>query len=278
LDLTGYNVDREEAAPGDPLLVTLFWKLESAVDESCVAYLQLLDAHGEQVMACDLPPVREDFPVSTWQAGDVWRGQHLLWLPPGLESGRYDWRLRLCPETSSEVCISADGVMHAPTFSLKPLDIHAPERHWTVPALDIETDVHVGDVAILLGVILEPGPSVRPGDVLHTTLVWRADSETRTSYRVFLHLIGPENTDGWPLSAIAQSDGVPGAWTRPTTGWISGEILKDPRALPIPPETLPGTYRLQAGMYTLEGGRLPTSEGDDAVILGEIIVVDKPAP
>jgi hypothetical protein len=266
LHLTGTHLDRAEASPGDPLLVTFFWKLATPAEENCLGHLQLLSPSGQQVARFVLPPVRREFPIRKWQAGDVWRGQHLLWLPPDLESGRYEFTLQLCPEALPGECAPDDASANGTMLRLRHLDIYAPERRWTVPDLDWDADVRFGEVAVLLGAILEPGTSVHPGDALKATLVWRAVSETRTSYRVFLHLLNSEN------AVIAQSDGVPVEWTRPTTGWIAGEILMDPRTLPIPPGASSGIYRLRAGMYTLEDGRLPTSRGDDAVVLGDLEV------
>jgi hypothetical protein len=37
-------------------------------------------------------------------------------------------------------------------------------------------------------------------------LIWRAEAETAVSYRVFLHLIGPDG------QLVAQSDGEPANW------------------------------------------------------------------
>jgi len=85
-----------------------------------------------------------------------------------------------------------------------------------------------------------------------------------TSYLVFLHLLEPGGT------LVAQSDGEPAHWTRPTTGWLPGEVVPDERVIAIPSEAPSGEYILQAGLYTLEGGQLRTPDGSDAVRLATI--------
>ena len=79
-----------------------------------------------------------------------------------------------------------------------------------------------------------------------------------------MHLLGPGGT------LVAQSDSEPANWTRPTTGWLPGEVVLDKRVMAIPGEASPGEYTLQAGMYTLQGGRLRTPDGSDAVRLAAI--------
>jgi hypothetical protein len=73
----------------------------------------------------------------------------------------------------------------------------------------------------------------------------------------------------------AQSDGEPANWSRPTTGWLPGEIVIDQRVLVVPGGANPGEYTLHAGMYTQQGGRLPDAAGAGAVSLGTIEVSDR---
>ncbi len=101
---------------------------------------------------------------------------------------------------------------------------------------------------------------------LTVTLIWRAEAETHTSYHVFLHLIGPDG------ALVAQSDGIPANWTRPTTGWLPGEYVTDVHVLTIPPETPAGDYTLYAGLYVPGGERVTAPDGSDAIHLTTITV------
>jgi hypothetical protein len=64
------------------------------------------------------------------------------------------------------------------------------------------------------------------------------------SYKVFCHL---EADRIW-----GQSDGVPGCWLNPTTGWRPGQVVTDRHDIPIDPQTPPGQYPLFIGMYEPE--------------------------
>ncbi len=261
LHLIGYSLDREEAAPGDPFSLTLLWQAREAPEEDLMARLRLLDAEGEEAASFDRPPVRDDFPTNRWRAGEIWRGQHHLRLPARLQNGEHRWTLQVCQKNGANCQPVGQAV------TLGALQVDAPERHWEAPALDVEVGTRLGDVATLLGASYEPtNLPVYESTTITVTLVWRAEAEMETSYRVFLHLLG---TDG---TLAAQSDSEPANWNRPTTGWLPGEIVLDRRVLTVPEIAQPGEYVLQAGMYTLETGRLSTPEGEDAVTVVTIPV------
>jgi hypothetical protein len=91
-------------------------------------------------------------------------------------------------------------------------------------------------------------------------------------YTVFVHLLDADNR------IVAQMDSEPLGGTHPTTEWQIGEIVRDNYGLLIAPDTPPGEYLLEVGMYylpTLE--RLPVLDAsgsvqDDRVVLGRIAV------
>ena len=67
---------------------------------------------------------------------------------------------------------------------------------------------------------------------------------------------------------MAQNDGEPVGWTRPTPGWAVGEVVLDPRPLDIPSDAA-GTLTIRAGLYGPDGFRLKLASGEDAILLGE---------
>lgn len=259
LRLLGYNLDRSEAAPGEPFLLTLFWQAAEAPQGDYSVRLTLVDPQGESVLTRSLPPASAWYPTAEWQAGDAWRGQHALRLPAGLESGRHRWQLELCREEGA-----CDPV--GKPFLLGELDVDAPERRFEAPAVAHPVGARLGDVATLLGADLAQ-EELAPGTALDVTLVWRAEQEIDSSYRVFLHLLEPQG------NVIAQSDGEPASWTRPTTGWLPGEIILDERRLSLPGELPAGDYRLVAGLYDPQSAtRLRTATGEDAVLVASFQV------
>jgi hypothetical protein len=265
LNLAGVNLDRDQATPGDPMLITLFWQMPEPAETlpDLRAHLVLTDERGGDVESWDLPPVRADWPTTLWRVGDLWRGQHLLRLPAGLEDGAYIWQLNLYqPE------VPASHVPDSP-LTLGRLYVDAPERLWQAPPLQLPLDADLGGRVSLLGANLDPNPDtpLAPAETLTVTLVWQAQAEMEVSYRVFAHLLGPDG------ELLLQSDGEPADWSRPTTGWAPGEVVLDPRSLAIPAQALPGRYTLVAGLYDpLTKERLRRPDGSDHVLVTEIDV------
>jgi hypothetical protein len=96
---------------------------------------------------------------------------------------------------------------------------------------------------------------------LAVELIWEAEQTPASNYQVFLHLL---NANG---ETVAQADGQPVHWTRPTTTWQPAETISDRYALWLP-ALPPGPYTLIAGLYQPENGqRLTTSANQDAVQL-----------
>lgn len=264
LSLTGYSLDRAEAAPGDPFLLTLFWRVNADPTADMTVRLELAAPDGSAAFQFDLPPVRDDFPTTQWQAGDFWRGQHGFRLPVDLASGVYRWQLTLCDELCRDL-----------TADLGTLTIHAPERLFTPPPL-----AFVPDDGAFTGLATLLGANMMVEDArLHVTLAWRAEQETAASatdaasalsagvsYRVFVHLVDEAG------QILAQSDGEPAAWTRPTTGWLTGEIVLDEHELDL--TNVPArSYRLNVGLYDPQSGeRVPLAGGATAVTIPNVTV------
>jgi len=254
LRLLGSRTDRREAAPGDPARVTLLWQVTDpdAVANDGRLTLHLVTADGETILATTVPVARH-YPPARWQPGDRLRTEIVLRLPARTPAGEHSWQIQL------------DQTAPRPIDSLH---VHVPERCWSPPPLDVQTDVSLGNVATLLGANIQPpSPHPQPPTTITVTLAWRAEVETTTSYRVFLHLVGPDG------ELVAQSDGEPANWTRPTTGWLPGEVVLDERVLDIPAGTPPGEYTLLCGLYDLATGeRLATADGTDALHLTTLLI------
>ena len=248
IELTGYSLDRAAAAPGDPFLLTTFWQAAAVPGDDWLARLTLLDPTGAAAWQADYPLARADFPPTRWQAGDRWRGQQPLRLPARLASGEHRWQLQLCRVAG------ADCQPAGMTADLGMVTIKAPTRLWTAPEMTAVAAPVLGNLAKLVGGNWPATLSL--GEALPVELIWRAEAETAVSYAVFLHLLGPNG------QLIAQHDGEPAYWSRPTTGWLPGEFIPDGRILPLPPDLPAGTYTLMAGLYDPETGqRLMAPDG-----------------
>ncbi len=239
--LWAMTTDRTQVAPGDGVAVRWVWE---AVRPAPVltAALTLRDATGREVRQWQLPPSAPWWPTDRWLPGERWVGRPWVRLPGGLESGVYGL------ETSLSSCV---GTMASVT-----LTVTAPTRHWDLPPGLTPANVVWGRVVRLAGYAVEP-ENLRPGGKVRVQLAWQATAEMTRSYRVFVHLLGPEGR------IVNQSDGEPAGWTRPTTGWAVGEVVTEVREIALPTALPPGEYVLRVGWYLPDGPRLRTAAGED---------------
>ncbi|MDF1513625.1 MAG: hypothetical protein P1S60_07435, partial [Anaerolineae bacterium] len=248
LQLWQMDSDRSAAAPGDTVVVRWVWEAVEPVDGDLRVALQLLDAQDTVVWAWDMPLVASWFPADLWQVGDRWQGSLGLLLPAWLESGVY-------------YLSAGDNSCDVPVRI--PLDMTAPDRIWDVPAGFVAVDASLGARLALKGYRLGARP-VERGQVLELTLAWQTLVQMGTSYRIYVHVLADDGT------RLAQNDGIPAGWTRPTTGWAVDEVVLDARPLEIPADAQPGSYAIYTGVYAEGGQRLRLPDGGDRVLLTRI--------
>ena len=124
----------------------------------------------------------------------------------------------------------------------------------------------------LLGYEAAPQPA-RSGEVLNLTLYWQTTATIEFPYTVFNHLVAPDGT------LVAQQDGMPQQNQLPTPCWQPGEVITDAYSLALPADLPAGRYTLLTGLYDpLTGQRLLLQDGSrgDAIVLGEVVVVERP--
>ncbi len=122
-------------------------------------------------------------------------------------------------------------------------------------------NIQIGDSITLQAVRL--GTDFQSHMPFGVELTWHTSQILSSNYQVFIHLINGD----W--QTVAQTDGQPLNWTRPTSTWKMQETITDPHALWLP-NLPPDTYRLITGLYRPETGeRLMTSSGENFMQLGQ---------
>lgn len=121
-----------------------------------------------------------------------------------------------------------------------------PPGQTALVPMAVSKPVVFGDLVQLLGFTLS-ARTLKPGESIQLTAVWKAASISKVPYKVFVHLIGPPKADGDIL--YAQADQQPCADSYPTWWWHPGELIIDAYSLPLAADTLPGVYSLQIGWY-----------------------------
>jgi hypothetical protein len=229
--LLGYNLDREEVAPGEMVLVTLFWQSE---ERQASLPEVTLDLSGEVVAIGEPGRVGEPVP-----AGMAWREQYPVTVPAGTDAGAGVIGLR-----------AGDGTRH----SLGSIRVKAVERTFEQPDVAQTVDALFGGVVRLVGVTVEAGE-----DGLGVELVWGAEAEIGASYTVFVHALDAEG------NIVAQSDSIPAGGARPTSGWLPGEYVIDAHRLAVEAGEVAA---LRVGLYDAGTGiRVGVDDGGDAVVI-----------
>jgi len=148
-----------------------------------------------------------------------------------------------------------------------PTPYSLAQEAWSSPALaPTETDpltplpvpVDLGGQIMFLGYhlhspssILHPPFSILSGGELVLTTAWQVTARPEhPPLSVFAHLVGP-------TGAVSVGDGL----GFPAIQWTAGDVFIQRSRLPIPPETSPGQYWVQVGLYSLTTEeRLPVLE------------------
>ncbi|RLC75592.1 MAG: hypothetical protein DRJ03_30045, partial [Chloroflexi bacterium] len=263
LTLLGLSPGRVQIAPGDPLHLTTFWRAERPPRGIYTVNAELIDSLGRPAAVMSFLPGAPQHATNRWQTGEVIRDQQTWVMPRDLPPGEYTIRFQ---------ARDGEGELHGPVWLReRKIEVLVPERQTDVPEMAHEIGANFGGRAMLLGYDLLPA-SPRPGQTLYLTLYWRAEQEMDRSYKVFAHLLDSTGR------VRVQHDAAPANWTRPTTGWLAGEIITDPHSLILESDTPPGEYLLQVGLYDPETNiRLPLLNAtgqaiDNRVVLGSISV------
>ncbi len=67
MEMVGYDLDKTELYPGQPLNLKLYWHALQPADKSYTVFVHLLDANGKVIGQKDAPPLQGDAPTNSWQ-------------------------------------------------------------------------------------------------------------------------------------------------------------------------------------------------------------------
>jgi hypothetical protein len=256
LELVGYDLDRELFSPGEMIHLALYWHALEEIGQDYAVTVQLVSGVGEVTAEWRQEPV---YPTSLWRANDLWRHWQNLKIAPDLASGEYQLVVKLAGVAAGE----------AVAATLRGIEVQGRPRLFQVPDMGHPQGAQLGEAIQFLGYDLPENP-VRAGDVLRLTLYWQALQESTRSYTVFTHLLDA-NSCIW-----GQKDSLPGGGALPTTGWMVGEVLVDNYEIVVDPNTPPGKYFLEIGMYNAATDeRLPASD-QAGTMMGDHLILDTP--
>ncbi len=97
LILAGYNLYKlghehqpsEPLHPGDVVHLDLYWRAFRVPQDDWQLTLQLLDGEGNILVTQQARPASVDYPTTSWEVGEVVRGQYDVFIPPEAPRGSY---------------------------------------------------------------------------------------------------------------------------------------------------------------------------------------------
>ena len=268
--LLGYSLNGDTFGPGEEMHLTLRWKGLTHILEDYSVFVHLFDAQNRLWAQDDNAPIKGLHPTSYWVAGEVIRDPHEITLPADILPGRYRLEIGMYSSATMDNLPVWDPVRKSETERVV-LDYVKIQGDEVPPSPQYPLPANLGHEATLLGYDLTP-TVVGPGEAIRLTLYWKAQRAIERDYTVFVHLIDGADRI-W-----SQKDNQPEGGFYPTSHWDLGEVVKDRYEVLVEPDTPPGRYRLEIGMYLLATGeRLPVldEEGqpmDDRVLLSEVRV------
>ena len=226
IELLFGNADRQQVSPGEMLTITMLFRAAGSPASD-----ELIKVAIEGTSFAKLVEPTPGFRTSLWQQGDVWRGQHLLRVPADASDGEHSWT----------VTGPSDNEL---SFGL--IDIKVPDRIFERPLIGNVTQLSFGKDVMLRG--HETNNRVSQEGMLEIVLLWQAIYTPDNSLNSFVHI---ENDSG---DIVAQHDGVPANWARPTAGWLPSEYIVDIHSVLFTDYVSPGTYHIYAGLSDRSSG------------------------
>ena len=255
LALLGYDVDGSQVSLDGKLRVNLYWEGLREMEVDYRVFLDLVNGVYHVWGKQDGRPYWDGYPTNQWPKGLVLKDAREIEVWPGTPPGYYQVAVSVYDPASSRWLPPAGG----DDLVIGPIELPRREPP-PVETLGIEhpLSINLDGKVRLLGYNMTG--AFQPGAEVHLTLFWQALKAMDEDYTVFIHLVDP-------LDHIwGQKDNPPVDGFYPTTTWEAGEIVRDQYDLGISPDTPPGQYQIEVGMYLAETGeRLPVLAEDGSV-------------
>lgn len=258
--LAAVEITPEVIFPGDPVFVTATWEPLRDTARPYVIYVHLVDEAGAIIAQRDTWPGLGRAPTTSWQAGRWFRDTYRIDVSETVYApnhvtvhlGLYEPTWGRVPPTKAD------------PFETKDEGLVAGSVNVAAPAGPRPNAMRAnfGGEVTLVGYTLTPRV-MRAGETFTLTLHWETQQPPAHDYAVFAQVIGEE----FRVWGSRDGDGP---------GWTKGKVITEVRCITLVPETPPGSYPVQVGLFS-ERGRVPVvaPDGhylDERVLLGPIRV------
>ncbi len=251
ITLLGYSLLSDQLAAGDIAPITLFWQAGQTPTRRYKVFLHLLDTGNNIVGQRDTEPGGGARLTTLWPPGEVVADHYGVPIHPATPPGRYRVEVGMYDLETGRRLVTPEG---ASQVWLEPLAVARPSTPAPVAALGMQHSANagLGELTLLgydafkLGWAHRPEVALRPGDVLHLALYWRAEVQPGGDWQVAVDLVGP---DGQQLAGFV-AEPVGGY---PTSRWQAGDVWRGQFNLSLPGDMAPGKYRLRVRPIVPDG-------------------------
>jgi hypothetical protein len=232
-----------ERTAGDVLAVETMWATHVPLEQDLVLFLQLLDGANHLAGQRD---ATLSLPGQEWQPGQTVPVRQGLLVEPGTPPGEYALIAGLYDAASGQRLATPDG---QDFLRLGSLTLHPPQAALDPAALDFDhpAAAQLGPLRLLgydryrLGNSQEPDAALYPGDPLHLTLYWQAQSRPDQDWQLAIQFGPAGNPAQAAVNAVVPVAGV----DYPTSRWQPGQIVRAQFDLFLPPDLTPGSYTVR---------------------------------
>jgi hypothetical protein len=266
--LIGYDLNKTVVSPGGHLQVVLYWETDAAPIKANLQPFVHLDRLNNWTTIADATnytpgdvTAEIEMPTFHWDNARYVRDEHDLMLAPTTPPLAYAMRVGLIDPDQNRLLPLADGSGDTAQLTIINVSPSPRQQVHLTHQLDIALSNN-DDELHLIG--FEPG-QLTP-ERFDFTLAWQSGQTPQRDYTVFAQLLDVDQ------NLIASFDRPPLDGAYPTSTWLSGQTIIDPRYLPLG-DVAPGKYRLIVGLYDpVTQARLIVDNGSDFVELTEITV------
>ena len=256
--------------PGEPLYVTVVWEPLLQTQAPYAVYIHLIDQADALIAQRDSWPGLGRAPTTSWLIGRRFADTYRVDLPEtAYAPNQAIVRVGLYEPTTGRLPVFYGERLLGVGPNREPLGDGITAGAVTVAARPgpwpNAQQANFSDEITLVGYTLEPRALVA-GQTFTATLYWqpRQERPSQHDYMVFAQVIDPS----WQV--WGSRDGI-------GPGWSPGLVVQDVRRITLLPDTPPGSYPVQVGLFHSETGRLPVvaPQGhyiDDRVLLGPVRV------
>ena len=272
--ILGYDLDRQAVQVGETLHLTLYLQALQKLDEYYMPFVHLALRQAQDAAHWYRFTTDSRFLTPFWEPGQVVAERYDITIPFGAEPGQYSLEIGITSLSRGQDLLLSSGET---TIELATVRVEASQ---TKPPSDLTKKALANfDSKILLEKARTKPIVAHPGQALYVTLYWRALQPIDECYTVFVHVIDSSNRI-W-----GQKDFTPLGGSYPTflwiPKWLEGQVIDDRYTVPLDPQTPPGEYWIEVGMYGIATTRRVPIFGQelnltgDRVILGSIHVLSR---